>query len=147
MGRSTSTRPTKRPRVAPRPDHIWRCNSCGENKQESEFYAQKRPCGSIDLHTYCKPCYGDMIRKSNWAKKYGITENQYHAMLEAQGGGCAICGTTSNQYGGEAERHFAVDHDHETNEVRGLLCQTCNRMIGLAQDSVEVLEKAVRYLS
>lgn len=144
---SSTTRPVKRPRVAPRSGFLWHCNACNEDKDESEFYPQKRPCGSIDLHTYCKPCYGHMIRKSNWAKKYGITEDQYHAMLDRQDGMCAICGTTSNRYGDETERHFAVDHDHATGEVRGLLCQTCNRMIGLANDSVEMLRKAMEYLS
>lgn len=123
-----------------------RCGTCGLDKNESEFYDQKRPCGRVDKHYDCKPCYIHKGRVRRLMKKYGLTEADYIQMLEDQDSKCAICGATDNRYANQ-ERWFAVDHDHITGEVRGLLCQTCNRMIGLAGDSVSTLQAAVEYLS
>ncbi len=77
-------------------------------------------------------------------KKYGITESQYETMLAAQAGGCAICATKTP--GGRSIR-FHVDHDHETGTVRQLLCNTCNRLLGFAGDSIAKLRAAIDYLT
>ncbi len=74
--------------------------------------------------------------------RYGVTLAEYDAMLEAQGGACAICGKAP----GEEGRRLAVDHDHETGEVRGLLCGKCNQGIGCLQDSAELARRAMMYL-
>ena len=58
-------------------------------------------------------------RKSHLKRKYGLTLEEYDAMLEAQGGVCAICGEPRPE-----ERTLHVDHDHETGAIRGLLCFT-----------------------
>lgn len=71
--------------------------------------------------------------------RYGMTGDEYDRMLAAQGGGCAICG-------GSQERALPVDHDHETGRVRGILCSSCNRMLGDAKDNISVLQAAIRYL-
>lgn len=79
-----------------------------------------------------------------WA--HGITLEQYDAMFESQNGVCAICGkeeTACNQYG---VRRLAIDHDHRTGEVRGLLCSRCNMGIGYLQDDIEILLNAADYL-
>lgn len=69
---------------------------------------------------------------------YGISEEEYVALKEAHEGRCAICsGLTDRLY---------VDHDHATGLVRGLLCRSCNFMVGLAGDSVERLMRAAEYL-
>lgn len=73
-------------------------------------------------------------------KKYGITLEQYEAMLESQGG-CAIC-TAQPAAGGVLD----VDHCHDTGRVRGLLCNPCNRAIGLLRHDMALIEKAVAYL-
>ena len=83
-------------------------------------------------------------RANKYKNKYGITIEDYDRMLEDQGGRCAICRT--NDPGGSGSR-FAVDHDHKTGKVRGLLCQNCNTGIGLLQDNVLILEQAIRYLN
>jgi hypothetical protein len=70
---------------------------------------------------------------------YGITVEQYDAMFEAQGGICAICGRPG-------DGPLRVDHDHETNEVRGLLCHGCNVAIGLMGDDPDRLIAAVAYI-
>jgi len=76
-------------------------------------------------------------------KAIGLTPVDYQAMLDAQGGACAICRSKSNG----KFKVFAVDHCHETNVVRGLLCSKCNRGIGLLRDSPEMLIAAAAYLS
>lgn len=73
---------------------------------------------------------------------YGITESDYLAMLEAQGGTCAICHQAERIPG----RSLAIDHDHETGRVRGLLCASCNRGIGMLGDDVDRLASAIEYL-
>lgn len=75
-------------------------------------------------------------------RTYGITLEQYNQMLEDQDGVCAICGKPDEVEG----RRMAVDHNHDTGEVRGLLCGTCNRGLGNFQDNIEMLEKAKDYL-
>ena len=111
----------------------------------TEYYDQVRPSGRVNKHGACKPCYKDKVRAARLLARYNLTMDEYDTMLIEQGG-CAICKTQTNAYGGGNNRMFAVDHDHSTGKVRGLLCQTCNRMIGLARDSSEILRRAVSYL-
>lgn len=73
-------------------------------------------------------------------RKYGITHDEYLAMLDAQHGLCAICGN------GSGKRALSVDRDHVTGAVRALLCDRCNPMLGHAQDNIAVLEVAIAYL-
>lgn len=67
----------------------------------------------------------------------------YEALFAKQGGCCAICGKS----GTTAERDFDVDHNHTTGQVRGLLCGTCNRTIGLAKvdSGIDLLKKMIEY--
>lgn len=84
----------------------------------------------------------DAKREYQLAHKFGITLDEYRTRLEAQGGVCAICHNTCS-----SGRSLAVDHDHETGKVRGLLCGVCNRGLGNFADSVQNLRNAVAYLS
>lgn len=70
-------------------------------------------------------------------QRYGVTPEQYRQMEREQDGCCAIC---------HRRRKLHLDHDHETNEARGLTCGQCNRALGLMQDDPERLEAAARYL-
>jgi hypothetical protein len=87
--------------------------------------------------------YSSRHRKYCLMQNYNITEEQYTDMLKAQNGCCAICGTDKPT---GKWKVFAVDHDHETGQVRELLCNECNRGIGLLKDSPELLIKAADYL-
>ena len=69
-----------------------------------------------------------------------LTEDEYVAMLEAQGGVCAIC------KGKPRRSRLAVDHIHGTDEVRGLLCNLCNPALGLFKDDPDRLKAAIEYL-
>ena len=73
---------------------------------------------------------------------FGITLDDYHQLLDEQNGKCAICGIDQK----DASKMFAVDHNHETGQIRGLLCLYCNRMLGDAKDNIESLRKAIEYL-
>jgi Recombination endonuclease VII len=86
------------------------------------------------------------MRVITLAKTYGMTADEYDAMLAAQGGVCAICGKAERAPRIRATRQLSVDHDHKTGVVRGLLCSACNRAIGLIGDDMEVLRNALAYL-
>lgn len=73
-------------------------------------------------------------------REYGLIHDEYLALIEAQGNACAICGDHGQR------RALAVDHDHLTGQVRGLLCDRCNPMLGYARDNIAVLEAAIEYL-
>ncbi|MER7596264.1 endonuclease VII domain-containing protein [Streptomyces hydrogenans] len=74
---------------------------------------------------------------------YGITEEEYVVMLEAQGHACAICG--SKEWPGKDNRPH-VDHCHSTGRVRGILCGRCNVALGLMDDDAGRLRTAAEYL-
>ncbi len=76
-----------------------------------------------------------------------MTIEEYDKLSKKQDGLCAICGkveTAKNQAGDT--RAMAVDHNHETGEVRQLLCSRCNVAIGLLEDSIKLCESAAKYL-
>jgi hypothetical protein len=75
-------------------------------------------------------------------RKYGITLEQYDALLASQNHRCAICPSNSPK----AKNGWHVDHDHKTNKVRGILCHHCNTGIGLLGHSSERLKAAATYL-
>jgi hypothetical protein len=77
-------------------------------------------------------------RKSHLKRKYGLTIEEFDAMLAAQGGGCAICGYP------DADN---VDHDHATGRVRGILCWNCNVGVGQFEDSEDRLAAAMAYVT
>ena len=75
--------------------------------------------------------------------RYGITESDYRAIYEAQGGTCFICQRATGK-----TKRLAVDHNHKTGEVRGLLCGPCNRgVIGHLRDDTDALRRAITYLA
>ena len=77
------------------------------------------------------------------SKTYGITADEYDALYKAQGGRCAICQRATG-----ARRRLAVDHDHDSLYVRGLLCKTCNyKILGHLRDDTEALQRAINYLN
>ena len=114
------------------------CTRCGELKLDDEFYKTGR---AGKRHGACKPCF----RRVKTITKFGLTEEQYVEMHDRQDHCCAICG--SKEHGGRsAVTSFMIDHCHETNTVRGLLCHSCNIMLGHAKDDSARLRRAADYL-
>ena len=75
--------------------------------------------------------------------EYGIDIEEYDQILEVQRGVCAICHRTGSS---KRRTRLVVDHDHETGKVRGLLCDGCNRALGLLKDNADVLRSAAEYV-
>ena len=112
-----------------------------ENPEEAKAQSREASRKWRERH----PEDGKEYRK-NWhlLKKYNITIKDYDTMLAKQDNRCAMCGT--DKAGGN-QNIFHVDHDHDTGEVRGLLCINCNIGIGYFKDSIERLEQAINYLN
>lgn len=118
-----------------------KCSKCHQTKPLEDFHPRADRAGKI--RSRCKPCWRlDSIeaaprhrqrnRRSLLKARYGITIEQYDAMLISQGGCCAICRTSSVIR--KNDKNFHVDHDHVTGKVRGLLCVRCNLGIGCFGD-------------
>lgn len=97
--------------------------------------------------------FGDEYMRGIQLRKWELTPAEYDSMLQAQGGGCALCGGPSGWTTRKGKPgRFHVDHCHTaeyatgTIVVRGLLCRSCNLMLGHVQDSVDTLLAAVEYL-
>lgn len=80
-------------------------------------------------------------RKRSLKYKYELTLSDYEAMLVSQNNVCEICGLVDD------EKRLAIDHDHKTGTVRGLLCQKCNVGLGYFKDNTELLQNAIVYLN
>lgn len=91
-----------------------------------------------------KDAWSAETRRANLWRHYKITPAQYDQQLEKQGGKCAICASTKP---GGRFNTFIVDHDHDTNVVRGLLCNECNMGIGKLGDNPVRVAAAARYLA
>lgn len=79
--------------------------------------------------------------------RYGITLDEYEAMVAARSGRCDICGQTETRTGREGKpRALAVDHDHMTGRIRGLLCAECNTALGRHKDDADWFRRAAEYL-
>jgi hypothetical protein len=85
-------------------------------------------------------------RREQGFRKYGITSEDFNAMLTAQRDGCAICGFVPLPDGKNAAARLHVDHDHETGKVRALLCNGCNRGMGYLGDNPARLRAAADYI-
>jgi hypothetical protein len=149
-----------------------KCSRCGTEKPTSEYHKDRRnPDG---LYGWCKECAKakareyrtanpDKVRESQKRSRtskprvyrnkqllwtFGITLEQYEQMLADQGGVCAVCGKTETEIHPQSKRvrNLNVDHCHDTGHVRGLLCNSCNRGIGLLKDDPTILRRALNYL-
>ena len=81
-------------------------------------------------------------RELHVLKVYGLDEATHKAMFDSHGGCCWICGRSQS----EETKRLSVDHDHATGVVRGLLCQRCNRGLGMLGDNIECLARCIDYL-
>ncbi|HEU5003431.1 MAG TPA: endonuclease domain-containing protein [Actinomycetota bacterium] len=133
--------------LIPPPDYSTkRCPACRRVKALDEFPSNRsRKDGRA---TYCKPCHNEIMRRNaqrlyggnaNFQRKlrYGIDNAEVAERVRRQGGVCAICGAPDPDH---------VDHNHATGALRGILCFSCNRGLGKANDDRDVLREAIAYL-
>ena len=127
------------------------CPSCKVDKPISNYWKSQYSC--ID-------CTKER-QKTRWASrspkkrleqhlkyKYGVSVDKLEETLQNQSNKCAICEselpdllTYENR-----RRGYAIDHNHDTGEIRGILCLQCNTLLGMAKDSKEILLSAINYL-
>lgn len=133
------------------------CVMCDTLKPLDEFHHYVNH-GKKRAFSYCKPCSNKRrkddrknnpektrlsYRNSSLKSLYGITTDEYDILLEKQNGVCAGCGRIRGTDG----RRLHVDHHHDTGVIRGLLCNMCNRAIGMVSDNPEILKNLYTYLS
>lgn len=130
------------------------CKGCGETKPTSEFTIYR--ASKDGLNSRCRICTrrkdkykydADIERGRQYQKRYGITLEEVLSMAEKQNYRCPICNKQCKFFAGNKGDAFVVDHCHETKIVRGLICATCNRGLGMFYDNPEVLKKAAEYLA
>lgn len=130
---------TKKRKVATEEDvyneQTFVCMICGVVKRNSLLYRKKK----VFPYNICKECYKQQKRPF---RVYGMTNKQYDDLLIKQNYSCAICHTPFNK-----KNRLCVDHCHTTGDYRGILCLSCNTMLGVAKDSVVTLYSAINYLS
>ncbi len=133
------------------------CTKCKIDKPSKDFRLRM----DKKLNSWCKKCHtawgvnkkrntpayrekaAITRRKYDLLKKYGLTVEEWNELLLQQNGVCKICKEPKRN---KTHKYLVVDHCHKTNKIRGLLCDSCNRAIGLFKDNVELMLKAIEYL-
>jgi hypothetical protein len=111
-----------------------------ENREKRAAYMRK---WQADSRASDPEEYSRRVRRTVLKRRYGITPEDYEAMLLAQCGHCALCDRTPAQ---ERYGHLNVDHCHATGKVRGLLCTPHNHALGKLGDSEAALLRALAYI-
>lgn len=123
-----------------------KCACGGEKSHGSEFC---RSCRGKTSEDGSKMTRAEYARDWTLQKKYGITLDDFHGYWIVSRGRCGICDIYMKppaQRQGQAMDVVAVDHDHATGKVRGLLCNACNKGLGHFKDDPALLQKAMEYL-
>lgn len=132
------------------PDVTKICTTCHAElpKDTAHFATDKgKPDG---FKSICKSC--DAIRKGIYRTKlkpgamYGAVVGDYERLFKLQGGACAICGVDGADPRNRRKGRLALDHNHTTGKVRGLLCASCNISLGAMGDDAGLLSRAVNYM-
>lgn len=113
-----------------------------ENREKCKVACAKWNAENPDYGKEYRAANPRQARDRELQKKYGITFDQYDAMLSEQNNTCAICETRDPKASGT----FHVDHCHTTKKVRALLCHHCNVGLGHFADNAERLLKAASYI-
>jgi Recombination endonuclease VII len=136
-----------------------RCITCKTVKPYGEFgvvplsSAKNKTIGGV--WNECKDCKSARQKRTHMKLKYGVSEEDYTAMYEAQDRKCAICGIpgksrltlqSAHKRTGTIPGTLVVDHDHTTGKVRALLCSACNLALGGLRDDLELFRKAMAYI-
>jgi hypothetical protein len=133
-------------------DYLFTCTECKKNKPNKEFYKRGEVKRGRNYFSKCSDCCRKQNRKSfhssiksrnsRLKRKFNITYEEYLILLYNQNYSCYICDIPEK----ELTKKLAVDHCHKTGKVRGLLCNKCNTALGLFNDNINILKKAIKYL-
>lgn len=116
------------------------CSSCKKFKLTNAFSSNKSR--KDKLHNECKQCQVTYNRLYILQTKYQLTKEDARALVKKIEHGCEICRTPLSL----GRSGYAVDHDHQSNKIRGVLCQDCNLGLGFFQDNPGIINKAITYL-
>lgn len=127
-----------------------RCRICdgavsAKWKEDTQYYQTHRE----EILQYKRDSYCPVAKKNyDLQKKYGITLDDFMGMYEHQNGCCKVCKQAVEKFSTSKQKQDAavVDHCHVTGKVRGLLCQTCNRALGLLNDDLQLIRRLAEYL-
>ena len=126
------------------------CSKCGQDKPTDLFSINRRDSRGFSYN--CKQCESAKQKEYYKATRdkrleyrrkylYGVDEEVYQVLLKQSGGVCEICKEEC-----VSGRALAVDHCHNSQEVRGLLCTNCNTALGSFKDDIDLMKKAIEYL-
>jgi len=130
------------------------CVICDKEFQPRSL-ANKGVCGSIDCRYQQRLKYNRQNKKrksksdykAHHLRQYGLTIEQYEQMEEYQDHKCKICGKEESTLDKNKNvKRLAIDHDHNTGQIRGLLCSPCNTALGGFKDNIDSLKRAILYL-
>ncbi len=110
------------------------CIKCKKNKDENFFHKRNDVKNSFGRRSVCIECSSLETK----LKKYNLTKEEYEQLLIDNGEKCQIC---------DSKVKLCIDHSHETNRVRGILCNACNTAIGLLGENTSNMLKAIEYLN
>lgn len=118
------------------------CKECQRNKKRNQYQANRERYAEIRREW--KRSHPGRDSMASRKRRYGLEEQDFFSKLKQQENKCAICKKEFVGITGTQGPH--VDHSHETGKVRGLLCGSCNRAVGLLHDDISKLKEAIRYL-
>ncbi len=126
------------------------CGHCGKKRFVSKFHKDRTQ--KDGFASECKECrhrysvknwkkYRESGRRGQLMRRTGWTIEEYDEAFKEQNGLCAICGKVEM-----INRRLAADHNHETGEIRELLCHRCNTVLGRVYEDIELLQKLIKYV-
>lgn len=134
------------------------CRKCRKDLPITEFYKipgnksgysyRCKVCTSQDRSVYRLTEKGQIVQKRNNLKfYYGITLEQYNTLFDSQSGVCAVCGFPETVLYKGTLTSLAVDHNHQTGKIRGLLCQSCNVALGHLKENPVIIKSLLEYIN
>jgi predicted TIM-barrel fold metal-dependent hydrolase len=122
------------------------CPRCGGENLRVKKYMCNTCSKAYERERWAK--LTDEKKRAKWLKmKYDLSFEDYKTKYEEQGGRCECCSIEiSITQKDNGHTTACVDHNHKTGKVRGLLCNHCNRALGLLKEDIEVMKKLISYL-
>lgn len=139
------------------PTQMFLCRVCGTTDPNDFYLRMRNGKPSAATARMCKKDLQAQMRAKHaenkqaaadrlLLRKYGVSREAYDSQLQAQGGTCPGCGRTREEDIENRGRRWPVDHDHGTDDVRGILCWLCNLALGAVRDEPDTLRRLADYV-